>query len=309
MAFLYSLMSVVSYSNILAAILATMGGFFFALRAILVKKATVSGDPLEAVLVSYFVNFLTFLPLTLLLYGFSPGFTIKSIIAFIGAGLFGSFLGRTFSFLGIERVGASRTIPISNGYILLGSVFGILLLAEPITIGHFWGIILLVAGVFIVSYEIQSTSSDSLGKWKISIGLIFPLGALLFFSLDSVVAKVGLLEKTPAIPGLTLKFATASLMMSLFFLFRNRSLEAPFKAEDRKTYLWAGLVGSLAMGFYYLALGLARVVVVLPFIGLTPVFVLVLTYFYLQKLERITTLITIGTILVVSGIVLTSIFM
>lgn len=302
-------MDVILYSPILAALLAATGGFFFAVRSILIRKATVGGDTLEAVYVSYFINFLTFLPLTFVIYGLSPGFTIISILAFIGAGLFGSFLGRTFSFLGIEKVGASRSIPISNGSILLGSLLAILFLGEPITIGHFWGVVLLVVGVSLVSYEIQSKTQSSSKKWRISVGLFFPLAALLFFSLDSIVAKVGLMEGTPAIAGLTLKFAAASIMMSGYFLARNNSLTKPFKAKDRSLYFWAGIAGSLAIGLYYLALGLARVVVVLPFIGLTPLFVLILTYFYLQKLERVTIPIIVGTLLVICGIILTSFYM
>lgn len=302
-------MGIFSFTAFLGTLFGTFGALFFAMRSILIKKATVTGNPLEAVLVSYLINLFTFLPLAFLFHGFALKFTVKSILAFIGAGLFGSFLGRTFSFLGIERVGASRTMPISNGFILLGSVLGIILLGEPITLGHFCGIILLVIGVLFVSYEIRSEDSNFSPGLRISPDLVFPLGALLFFSLDSVVAKIGLLEGTPVLAGLSLKFAVALSMMSGYFLFHNESLLKPFTVKERSLYFWAGIVGSLAMGFYYLALSLARVVVVLPFIGFTPLFVLTLTYLYLQKLEKITIPIILGTVLVVGGIVITSLFM
>ncbi len=84
-----------------------------------------------------------------------------SWISFIGAGLFGTLLGRMLTYTSIDTIGASRTAPIVASQALFATVFGILVLGESLTPIHGLGIVLIVSGVSLITWE---TSHNSLNN-------------------------------------------------------------------------------------------------------------------------------------------------
>lgn len=295
--------------DLIGALISSSGAIFFAMSFIFVRKATVSGDSLKAVITTIWINFILFLTLTILFYYPEFNFTKTALLAFGVSGLLGTFLGRTFIFLGIERVGASRTVPITRGSALVAVLLGIYFLNESLHMGHLIGIVLLVAGIMIISYEMRSGNSTGGGKLKSYLDMFFPFAAMIFVGLDSVVAKMGLNEGTPVLAGLTIKFSVALFLMSAYFISKGYHPLSSFRSKEMPLYLGAAAANSIAMLLYWTALAVSRVVVVMPFFALAPLFVLIFSYFYLHDLEKITTLLVSGTILIVTGVILITRFM
>lgn len=69
----------------------------------------------------------------------------------------------------------------------------------------------------------------------------------------------------------------------------------------------AGLTASTAVSFFYLALNSAPVVVVAPIAGIYPLVAITLSYFFINRIERVTRATIIGGLLVVSGVTLVAI--
>lgn len=292
--------------DIASALLATLSAVFFAVEISLIRKSTVKGEPIDAAMITMWINLLIFAPLALFYYP-DFGLNIKTILAFTAAGIFGSFLARICLYEGTKRVGASKSSPILKGDLLIASLVGLIILEEPITTGHISGILVLLAGVILVSYEMEKEKTGS--NWKPKIGLLYPFGAMIFSGLSRPFAKVGLSAGTPVIAGLTVKFFVATAILSTYYIKKGNSPLAPFKARGRNYFIGAGIATSIGMWLIYSALRSSRVVVVMPFWSLSPLFVLVISYFFLKRLESISGKLILGTILVIIGATLTGIFM
>lgn len=288
-------------------LLATAAAFFFSVDMILIRKATVTGSSLDAVIASVWINSLVFLPMLLVFYFPDISLTPKMVGAFVMDGLLGTFLARICLYTGIKEVGASRASPISQGNVLVSMLFGVLILGEVITGGHLVGILLLTFGIVIVSYEIES--DQSIRNWKPSLELLLPLGAMLFLGLSAPFGKIGYNCGAPVLLGVSIKALAGLGFLTAFFYSRGDSPLHPFRAREKKLYLLVGISQTAAFGLLYAALSVARVTVVMPFRSLTPFFVLVVSSLFLSKLEKITWEVVLGVALTVVGAILVGIFM
>jgi uncharacterized membrane protein len=66
----------------------------------------------------------------------------------------------------------------------------------------------------------------------------------------------------------------------------------------------AGLAENVGVFMNVVALGMGRVSVVTPLYGTAPIFVLILAPFFLRDVERLTTRVVVGTLLIVFGVYL-----
>ncbi len=294
-------------TDLLGVFLATGAAFFFAVNMIIIRKATLTGEPIDAVIASVWINALVFFPLMLIFHFPDINLTPKILAAFVIDGLLGTFLARVFLYTGVKEVGASRTVPLSQGNLLVSTLFGVLILGEIITSGHIAGIIFLTIGVVVVSYEIESDNSEE--GWRPSIGLLFGLGAMVFLGLSAPFGKIGFNHGAPILVGISTKALAGLCFLSTYLYIRGNSPLRPFKAPEKKLYILIGLAQTTGFGLLYSALNIARVTVVVPFRSLTPFFVLIMSYIYLKKLEKINWIIATGATLTVTGAILVSVFM
>lgn len=295
-------------ADLLGALLAFGGAIVSAFSiTIFVRRAMVNGNPLDGTMGSLWINVLIFVSLSFLLYFPDFGLSWQSLLAFMVAGLLGSFIVRILFYSGTKRIGASRMSPIFRSDILVSSAFAIFLLGEKVTLGHLLGIFLLTAGIILVSREVETDVSKS--KFNFSLNLLIPLGAMFFSGLSRPIAKLGLSGDTPVIVGLAVKFLTALIALSIYFLFQDRSTLRPLRSNERLLYFGAGLMGSIAMLLFYGSLNISRVVVMMPFRSMAPFFVLIISYLFLQRLENITKGVIIGSGLVIAGATLVGVFM
>jgi drug/metabolite transporter (DMT)-like permease len=75
----------------------------------------------------------------------------RDLLVFLGAGVFGTALGRLFLFAGIERVGASINTAGLNSRPLFVLVLGVGLLGEVVTPLQVLGILVIVVGIALLS--------------------------------------------------------------------------------------------------------------------------------------------------------------
>lgn len=295
--------------DLVGAALAVTSAVFFAINILLIREATVTGDPLLGVLTSLWITVFVFLPVSIFVYFPNLGISIESFLAFASAGVLGSILGRACYYTGTKRVGASRSEPITRASLLVSTVYGIIVLGESATLGHLSGIILVAVGVIAVGYEISGGGSETTSRSGASLDLLLPVGAMFFFGVADPLIKTGLNGGAPIPVGMSIMFSTALVVLAGYLLLDGRSPVYPFQAKERVYYVGAGIAATIAMGLQFLALEISRVLVVTPLKSFAPLFVLILSYFYLRRLEKITKLLVFGSILVVCGAVLIGVFM
>lgn len=287
-------------------ILAILGAFFYAAHLIIVRKATVTSEPLDAALAVTLVNALLFLPL-ILVYLSDFGFPLVALLAFVASGVFANFLGRICVYEGTKRIGASRTIPFTRGETLVATFLGIMVLGEAITIGHLTGTFVLVGGVMVLSYEVKEEEAG--GGWGVSPDLMFPFMAMILFGFAALFDKTGLSQGVPIPVGLAVKFSGAVLGLSLYSIIKGNSIFTQLTEGNKKMLFSAGLTSSIGLGFLYMAFSVSDIVDVMPFWSMSPLFGVLLSFIFLKDLEKITKPVIIGSILVVIGAVLIERFM
>jgi uncharacterized membrane protein len=135
--------------------------------------------------------------------------------------------------------------------------------------------------------------------------LIFPLLSALFFSFAVVTRKMGLNILDSPIFGVTVGFVT-SMMIYAIVCFGSKKLRSSItmKKQDLPYFLGAGISLTAAWLTMFYALSYGDAIIVTPLANLHPLFVMVLSYFFLGRLDRITARILLGACVVVAGILL-----
>lgn len=290
--------------ELVGAALAIGAALMTATTSLTLRVGTDRGRASDALVIVLFSNVAILIPLALVLHYPEYGVTYRSAVAFLLAGLVGTMLGRAFYFTSIEKIGASRSDAIKASQPLHATLIALVVLGESLTPLHFAGIMLVMFGVGLVSLEMTSDGARSVSRRTLIVGLFLPLAASFFYGIEPTFAKIGFAEGTPVLVGLSIKTVAATLGFVAYLRYRGAvPTRFHYSKENLPWYLAAGVANTAFLGCYYGALELARVNVVVPMVQTSPFFVLIVSYFALPRLERITPKLVAGAGCVVSGAV------
>jgi drug/metabolite transporter (DMT)-like permease len=288
-------------------LLPLVGAVLLAGQALFLRLATREGRVSDVLVVVLVVNIGLLVPFAAVYSYPDYGLTTRSVLAFVAAGLIGTVFGRLALFTGIQRIGASRAEPLKASNPLFAAIVAVAVLGERMTTEHFLGVVLIVVGVAVVSWEQASGSeTDELGSVA---DLGFPLLAALFFAIEPTVAKIGLNEGTPVFVGLAIKTAAAAVGYVGYLRWRGALPTVGVLSDGGfRWYLAAGLANTAFLVALYVSLSIAPVVLVAPLVQASPLFVVVLSYVFLQDIERVTARLALGVAVVVGGGALVAIY-
>lgn len=269
----------------------------FAVSHILIRRAMVNSNALTASVISLSISALTawtlvglFVPLDAVL---SP-----AVWYFVVAGFFAPGVGRTLNFIGIERIGVARAVPIVNSSPMFASVFAVFFLGEMWFVQNIFGTALVILGVIILS-SIKATQ----GHWR-KMDVIYPMLGAVSFGVSSTFRKAGLdVDNVPLLAAAIT--ASAGLLLSLGLL-RASGGRQTFLLPRRSVawYFAAGVFNTGAMLAVFYALSVGRVVIVEPIVAANPVLSVLLTAIFLRDLESISRRVLLGAVCTVAGTVL-----
>jgi len=285
----------------LAAILALSSSFLASVTMILMKKAIERTNPTSAMLVVTLVGSIIYL---LISFFTVPISYLKSgaLIYFVIAGLFSPALVRWLYFISLDRIGPSVSSSILATGPAFTAVIAIVLLNEKITLQISLGILTIIGGIVIFERDMNNETGFGSRNRK---DLIFPLLAAVFFSFAVVTRKLGLNVLDSPIFGVTVGFVTSMVVYSAVCLGSKKMRSAiSIRKQDLPIFLAAGTFLTAAWLSLFYALSYGEAIIVTPLANLHPMFVLVLSYFFLGKLEKITKGIVVGACVVVAGVLL-----
>ena len=221
---------------------------------------------------------------------------VEGLAYFVAAGLVGTVAGRLLRFLAIEKVGASVTSALNNLFPFISSGLAILLLGEEVTTAIVVGTLVIVAGTVVLSL-----TGQEMGFRPAHLAL--PILSATCFGVVAILRKLGLGTMSP-VAGFAVNVTTA-LIAFTFFLFVAGKLGTILGTPRSIMYfVWAGLAENLGVFLILVALSMGTVSVVAPLTGTAPIFVLVMSPFFLRGLERPTWRVVVGTLLIVFGVYL-----
>ena len=230
-----------------------------------------------------------------------PGPVSATALAFfVLAGLVGTVAGRLLRFIAIERVGASVSAAIVNLNPLIATLLAIALLGERVTVPIVTGTVVITLGTVLLSM-----SGQHLG-FRPRL-LVFPLLSATCFGMVSILRKMGLSGAGPVI-GMALNVTTAAVAFAAFMLASGQRGALICRGRPLAYFAAAGLMENTAVFLNLVALGMGTVSVVTPLYGTSPIFTLLLSFFFLRGIERLSGRVVAGTVLIVLGIYLLAAF-
>ena len=265
------------------------------------KKAIERTNPTSAMLVVTLVGSIIFLLISFFTIPFSY-LKSEALLYFVIAGIFSPTLVRWLYFISLDRIGPSVSSSILATGPAFTAIFAIMLLNEKITLQISFGIITIIGGIVIFERDMNNEAGTGNRNSK---DLIFPLLSALFFSFAIVTRKMGLNILDSPIFGVTVGFVTSMVIYSLVCL-GSKKLRSSIsvKKQDLPLFLGAGIFLTTAWLTLFYALSYGEAIIVTPLASLHPLFVLVLSYFFLGKVEKITKGILVGACVVVAGVLL-----
>ncbi len=266
-----------------------------AASTVLISRGLVRYGPYTGAWVNLVVG-TTCVWIALLLAG-GPGRPTASAVAYFAlAGLIGTVGGRLLRFMSIETVGASISAALINLSPLVASTLAIAVLGERVTAPIVVGTLVIVGGTTLLSAGGRATGVRA-------AALVLPLMSAVCFGVVAVLRKIGLAGMAP-IPGFAVNITAALIAYTAFLVASRQSALMLCRGESLVYFVMAGVAENAGVFLLLLALSVGTVSVVAPLASVSPIFVLVLSFFFLRGIEMLNRRIIAGTVLIVVGVYL-----
>jgi uncharacterized membrane protein len=220
-------------------------------------------------------------------------------LLFAAVGIIRPSLSSVLATSSIKIMGPTLTSALTAATPLFGAFIAITFLGEHLTIPIAIGTAAVIAGAVVGAWSPQGVKR-SWPLWALAL----PLGASLIRAVGHAVTKFGLIE-VPSASFAVMVSNTVSLAVAL----------AAFKVEGRPftgtrtSHLWfvaAGVANALSLQFLNSALQVGELISVVPIVSATPVFTMLMGYFWFgREIISTRTLVTIA--LIVPGVILVAV--
>jgi DME family drug/metabolite transporter len=277
-------------------ITALLASISFALFAVYGWLGLRYSTPLTATIVSLTARTAA-LGVAVILTGGIPHYARLALMVFVFLGVLQGAIS-LLTFIGLQKVGTSRSQPLRNSYPLWSTAIAITFMDEHAGLAVLGGTLLVVAGVVLISWK-PETAPSNYRWWHVLYslaagflaGVAFPLRRYgltitnepVFFS--AVVAIVSLLGVMP------------------FSLWGRADRRIVWHPRGVMHFFWSGFFEALGALLTLMALSTGQVVIVSPIVATTPLFSLVISLIFLRGKEQVHRRTIVGTIAVVVGTV------
>lgn len=286
--------------SLLAIVLSLLSAVMFAGTFVLVKLGVTGASTLTALWLTLSVNVLFLWAWSLLRYGpqFEQWWQWRH---FVLAGLFAPLLGRLFQFIGMARLGANITTPITLTHPLVTVIIAIAVLNETVTPTGLFGAIMVLAGSVAVGSQ-GSGTPDMNSVLRRRRLLLLPLAASVSYGISVVFRKLGIDLGTDPVTAAAVTTTTSWLVVTLYAAGRRQLGLIQCTGSEFRYFIGAGLMSSFGPVFLFMALRTGSLVVVAPLAATTPLFVLLATWMLLREDELFSVRVLVGTVATVVGV-------
>jgi len=274
--------------------LALLAAFSYALFTIYGWFGLQYSTPLAATIVSLLARTIL-LWAAVMLTGGIPVFARLALIVFVLLGILQSVTS-LLTFVGLHRIGTSRSQPLRNTYPLWSALIAIVVMHEKASAMIIAGTLLIVAGVVLISWK-PDVPPPGYRWWHI----VYSLAAGVLAGVAFPLRRYGLtINDEPVF------FAAVVAVVSL-----ASALPYVRLSRDRRGSMWhpRGVLHFTLSGFFeglgallsLMALSSGRVVVISPIVATTPLWNLLIAIIFLRGREEINARTIAGTLAVVIG--------
>ncbi len=223
--------------------------------------------------------------------------TPPAIVAFVLGGLSGNAIGRRWSFVSVELLGASKSSAIRGISPMITAILAVLVYGEVVSPARWAAIIAIVAGAVLVTWVPGSGRKEYLG-----MGVLYALGAALGYGLRPVFVKYGLnLAETPLAAS-----CIGAVTALIYVAWREDRAGIRMTRFDASfwLFLFSAVVGAIGMASLVFALATDDISFVYPLSSSAPLFAVIFTAIFLRGVERLTPRLLTGAAMIVAGVAL-----
>lgn len=216
------------------------------------------------------------------------------------AGVLRITVGRTTLFTAIQYIGAARSSSFSATNVFFAMFLGVVFLEEDLTALLTAGAVLVVAGcVAVAMSRVQEFSGEPWTRYAAGMGLA--LASAFAMALSAALTRLVVHEFSSPL-GANF-YASAIALPSFLPAVLNRPVRSVAGWTPRHWwYIWlVGLVSAVGTSCGYFALRYAPLVVVQPIAQARPLFVLLVSWIFLQAHESVNWKVTAGALAIVLG--------
>ncbi len=241
---------------------------------------------------------------------------MEALISFALAGFIHFFVGWTFLNMSQKQIGAARTSPLIGTTPLFAAVIAAVTLREFPSAAALTGIVLIVAGVYVVSAQSApatvagSASHNPGGKTTPWRGSLFGLSAALCWAISPIFTRKGLEGLSSPLLGVTIGMIASAAAYGLPLMVRRKRQGAlPASTEALLFKIAAGVLVGLSTWARWVALDLAPVAPVLALTLMSvPVVILLSPIVSGKHQEPVTVALWAGAALIVGGALMLIVF-
>ncbi|QQE78272.1 DMT family transporter [Alicyclobacillus sp. SO9] len=218
------------------------------------------------------------------------------------SGLIGTLAGRLVVYAAIRRIGATRGIVVESAEAIVTTVLAVVLLGEVFRTNDFVGVALLAGGISLLVTERTFLKERFLLNQGIVLGL---LGAVLQGG-GHFLRKVGMSASiVPVIAAaLDLMLALLVYVCILWYLGRLRKYFRHYIHNWNPYLVTAGIMSATGVLLFFAAVRAMPVSEAAMIVGVQPILVTVLSKLFFRRLEPITWMTGIYSLLVALGIIM-----
>jgi len=222
----------------------------------------------------------------------------RAVPIFAAVGLVFPALLTLLTFAANRSLGPVVTASLGNVSPMFAVLIAVMLLGEPLRSGQFAGLVLIVAGVFVITV----TRTKDMRNWR-TWALLLPLGAAVLRGVIPPVIKVGLeIWPSPLAAGLVGYIFSTITVLTLERI-RNGHFIVRGPVQGRAWFALTGICNGIGTLLMYAAIGAGRVSVVVPIIAAYPMVTVGLNMLVFGRSQGALRL-ALGAALTVSGVVL-----
>lgn len=286
--------------------LAVATSFSYSITLISVRRAMTTGSPLMSIIVLNSLVSLAGLATAWVL-GTLATTNWRALGWFALTGMAGHGTGSLIFFSAIERLGVSRATAIHASSPIWGVVLAVIILGEQPGIYVLLGTLGIVGGVFLLSWPGRGRGKTGQGE-PVRRDYLLPISSSVCYAAVPVFAKLGLAEHEAPYLGFGVAFGAGLLLM----LAARRMMPGGGVIRGNMATVRALLVGLpfniIAAFLMWTAFVAGMVSSVLPLSRMTPLWVILFSFLFLGKIERVVLRTVAAACLVVAGGVMLTLF-
>jgi DME family drug/metabolite transporter len=231
---------------------------------------------------------------------------VQIAVLAVVSGIIGLGLGDTLYLVSLRMVGVARAVPLTCTYPLFNLLWVVFLVGEPLTVSSVLGAVVIVLGIWLLSYEKESVV-QGVRRSVLLKGVAAALLTAVLWSVSITMMNLAVQEAPDLNHALVINTIRAAAVGGVLLAFSpvlDKKLD--FLRVDRRTMLAliAGGIVALGLGWFFLTYSFVEILETraVPISSTTPLFSTLAGIALLH--EKITAQTALGSVIIVVGIFL-----